>query len=152
MSTGLSRNEAVRALLLLLPRVIGRAKRAKIPEELSCFSLAPRHLSLFSYLQFDGPMPVNELARRLQVAPATVSLMVSELSKKGLLDRREDENDRRRTIVSIAPARKDAVEQWIASTANAWQAAMDPLTDEQRQFFVDTLARFERELNSDDRV
>lgn len=151
MSTGLSKAEAVRALLLLLPRVIGRAKRARIPEELSCFSLAPRHLSLFSYLQFDGPMPVNELASRLQVAPATVSLMVSELSKKGLLDRREDEKDRRRTIVSIAPARKDAVEQWIASTANAWQAAMEPLTDEQRQFFVDTLARFERELNSDDR-
>lgn len=150
MSTGLSKTEAVRALLLLLPRVIGRAKRARIPAELSSFSLAPRHLSLFSYLQFDGPMPVNELASRLQVAPATVSLMVSELSKKGLLDRREDENDRRRTIVSIAPARKDAVEQWIASTANAWQAAMEPLTDEQRQFFVDTLARFERELNSDD--
>jgi DNA-binding MarR family transcriptional regulator len=151
MSTGLSKTEAVRALLLLLPRVIGRAKRAKIPEELSCFSLAPRHLSLFSYLQFDGPMPVNELAKRLEVAPATVSLMISELSRKGLLERREDEKDRRRTIVSIAPDRKDAVEQWIASTARAWQAAMDPLTDEQRQFFVDTLSRFERELNSDHR-
>jgi DNA-binding MarR family transcriptional regulator len=151
MSTGMSRTEAVRALLLLLPRVIGRAKKARIPEELSCFSLAPRHLSLFSYLQFDGPMPVNELASRLQVAPATVSLMVSELSRKGLLERREDEKDRRRTIVSIAPARQDAVEQWIASTARAWQAAMDPLTDEQRKFFVDTLARFEHELSTDDR-
>src|SRR5262245_45713343 len=106
MSTGLSLPEAVRALLLLLPRVIGRAKRAKIPEELSCFQLAPRHLSLFSYLQFDGPMPVNELAKRLQVAPATVSLMIGELSRKGLLERHEDEKDRRRTIVSIAPDRK----------------------------------------------
>jgi DNA-binding MarR family transcriptional regulator len=151
MSTGLSETEAVRALLLLLPRVIGRAKRARIPEELSCFSLAPRHLSLFSYLQFDGPMPVNELASRLQVAPATVSLMVSELSRDGLLERREDEKDRRRTIVSIAPGHKDAVEQWIASTARAWQAAMAPLTDEQRKLFVDTLGHFERELNSDAR-
>lgn len=150
MSTGLSLPEAVRALLLLLPRVIGRAKRARIPAELSSFSLAPRHLSLFSYLQFDGPMPVNELASRLQVAPATVSLMISELSRKGLLERREDEADRRRTIVSIAPDRKDAVEQWIASTARAWQVALTPLTDEQRQFFVDTLARFEHELNSSD--
>jgi len=40
-------------------------------------------------LQFDGPMPVNELAARLQVAPATVSLMVGELSRMGLLTRRE---------------------------------------------------------------
>jgi DNA-binding MarR family transcriptional regulator len=149
MSTGLGSTEAVRALLLLLPRVIGRVKRNPIPEELSCFSLTPRHLSLFSYLQFDGPMPVNELAKRLELAPATVSLMISELSRKGLLERREDETDRRRTIVSIAPDRAQAVDQWVSAAAHAWQAALEPLTDEQREFFVDTLGRFEQELNRD---
>jgi len=149
MSTGLGPTEAVRALLLLLPRVIGRMKRNPIPRELSCFSLAPRHLSLFSYLQFDGPMPVNELAKRLEVAPATVSLMISELSRKGLLERREDETDRRRTIVSIAPDRAEAVDQWVSVAAHAWQVALEPLDDEQRQFFVDTLGRFEQELNKD---
>ncbi len=149
MSTGLGLTDAVRALLLLLPRVVGRMKRAPIPAELSSFALAPRHLSLFSYLQFDGPMPVNELASRLELAPATVSLMIGDLSRKGLLERREDEADRRRTIVSIAPDRKEAVEQWISAAARAWHAALAPLTDEQRQFFVDTLAHFERELNSE---
>lgn len=40
-----------------------------------------RHLSLLAYLLFDGPMTVNDLAVRLEIAPTTVSLMVSELSR-----------------------------------------------------------------------
>lgn len=150
MSTGLGTKDAVRALLLLFPRIVGRVKRAPIPDELKSVAIAPRHLALFSYLQFDGPMPVNELASRLEVAPATVSLMISDLSRKGLLDRREDEADRRRTIVSIAPGRQAAIEKWIAAAANAWQAALQPLTDEQRRVFVDTITRFEQVLNRDD--
>ena len=51
--------------------------------------------------------------------------------------------------MSIAPDRADAVDQWISSAAHAWQVALEPLTDEQRQYFVDTLARFEQELNRD---
>ncbi|HEX6360032.1 MarR family winged helix-turn-helix transcriptional regulator [Actinophytocola sp.] len=147
MSTGLSLTEAVRALLLLFPRVVGRVKRAPIPDELKSVAIAPRHLSLFSYLQFDGPMPVNELAARLEVAPATVSLMIGDLSRKGLIERREDDADRRRTIVSIAPNRRAAIEKWIVAAAGAWQTALEPLTDEQRQTFVATLARFEEALN-----
>lgn len=149
MSTGLGVTETVRALLLLLPRVVGRVKRSPIPAELRTFALAPRHLSLFAYLQFDGPMPVNELAARLEVAPATVSLMISELSRKGMIERREDETDRRRTIVSIAEGRRAAVESWLAASARAWRVAVEPLTPEQRQTFVETLGRFESELAGD---
>ncbi|HEY0452078.1 MarR family winged helix-turn-helix transcriptional regulator [Actinophytocola sp.] len=148
MSTDdLDLKEAVRTLLLLLPRVVGRVKRSPIPPELASFALAPRHLSLFAYLQFDGPMPVNELAKRLEVAPATVSLMVGELSRKGMLERREDETDRRRTIVSIAPDRAAAVENWLAASDRAWRVAMEPLTPRERRLFVDTLGAFERELS-----
>jgi DNA-binding MarR family transcriptional regulator len=148
MSTdGLGLKDAVRTALLLLPRVIGRVKRAPRPPELADCALAPRHLSLFSYLLFDGPMPVNELAKCLEVAPATVSLMIGELSRQGMLDRREDPEDRRRTIVSIPPDRLGAVEAWLASSTRAWSTALEPLTPEQRRLFVDTLATFERELN-----
>jgi hypothetical protein len=59
---GLSVADGVRELLLLMPRLVGRAKRAPVPAELADLSLAPRHLSLLSYLLFDGPMTVTELA------------------------------------------------------------------------------------------
>ncbi|MBC6463323.1 MarR family transcriptional regulator, partial [Actinomadura sp. HBU206391] len=103
---GLSVDDGVRTLLLLMPRMVGRAKRIPVPEPLRSLDLAPRHLSLLAYLLFDGPLGVNELAARLEIAPATVSLMVGDLSRKGVVDRREDDADRRRTIVSIAEANR----------------------------------------------
>src|SRR4030081_3300245 len=120
-SADLDVDGAIRALLLLMPRMVGRVKRIRIPDELQSLSLAPRHLSLLSYLLFDGPMTVNELAARLEIAPTTVSLMVGELSRKGILERQEDETDRRRRIVSITEKRRSAIVGWLAQGAAAWR-------------------------------
>ncbi|MFI2200305.1 MarR family winged helix-turn-helix transcriptional regulator [Streptomyces sp. NPDC020192] len=134
---------AVRELLLLMPRMAGRVKRIPVPETLASQSLAPRHLSLLSYLLFDGPMTVNDLAARLEVAPTTVSLMVGDLSEKGILDRREDPSDRRRRIVAIAPDQHEAIAAWLAPGAEAWRRVLTPLTPAQRRLFVDTLRAYE---------
>lgn len=72
MPTGLSVEEATRALLLLGPRLVGRAKRMPVPDELRDLALAARHLSMLSYLLFDGPMTINDLAPRLEIAPGPV--------------------------------------------------------------------------------
>jgi DNA-binding MarR family transcriptional regulator len=140
---GLSVDDAIRALLLLMPRMVGRAKRIRIPDEIRSLSLAPRHLSLLSYLLFDGPMTVNDLAARLEIAPTTVSLMVSELSRKGILERKEDEADRRRRIVSIAGRKRQAIDGWLARGATAWRNAIEPLTPDQRRIVVDALRAYE---------
>jgi DNA-binding MarR family transcriptional regulator len=139
-------DEATRALLLLMPRLVGRAKRIPPPEPLRALQLAPRHLSLLAYLVFDGPLGVKELAARLEVAPATVSLMVADLSRQGVLERREDDVDRRRTIVSIAPAHAESVTDWLAAGGRAWQVALEPLTPDQRRLVVETLQAYEREV------
>ncbi|WP_280394384.1 MarR family winged helix-turn-helix transcriptional regulator [Nocardia brasiliensis] len=143
---GMAVEESVRSLLLLMPRVVGRAKKMRVPEELQSFSLAPRHLSLLANLVFEGPMPVNDLAARLEVAPTTVSLMVSDLCKQGVLERRSDEADRRRTIVAIAAAHEKSVNDWLGGSARAWRKVLAPLDAEQRRLFVDTLRAYEDEL------
>lgn len=142
-------DSAVRALLLLMPRLVGRAKRMTVPESVRALELAPRHLSLLSYLLFDGPLTVNELAIRLEVTPTTVSLMVGEMSRKGILKRREDDADRRRRIVSIASAHRPAIETWLARGATAWRDALAPLTPADRRMFVETLVAYERALTDD---
>ena len=149
MSTrdGLSVDEGIRTMLLLMPRLVGRAKRIPVPEQLRGLDLAPRHLSLLAYLLFDGPLAVGELASRLEVAPTTASLLVGELSRKGVLERREDDDDRRRTIVTIADASRAAVQAWLASSASAWRTALEPLTAEQRRIVVRTLRVYEEAVS-----
>ena len=135
--------ESVRELLLLVPRMVGRAKRMPVPAALRSLALGPRHLSLLSYLLFDGPMTVNELAARLEVAPTTVSLLVGELDRKGVLERREDDRDRRRRIVSIAEGQRSAIDDWLSHGATAWRRALEPISPEERRLFVRTLRAYE---------
>jgi DNA-binding MarR family transcriptional regulator len=142
-------DDSVRELLLLMPRMVGRAKKLPIPDELRGFSLAPRHITLLAYLLFDGPLTVNALAARLEVAPTTASLMVGELSRQGVLSRHECPVDRRRTIVSITENHRPAVETWLSAGANAWRKALGPLTAEQRELFVATLRAYEEAVGEE---
>lgn len=152
MSTrkGLTVDDAVRALLLLLPRLVGRVKRLPLPEPLRGLDLAPRHLSLLSYLLLDGSLTVSQLAERLEVAPTTVSLMVGDLTRRGVLVRREDDADRRRRIVEIAPEQADAVGAWLAPGAAAWRKALAPLSAAQRRTVVEALRAYEDALGRPD--
>ncbi|MBF4997160.1 MarR family transcriptional regulator [Nocardia sp. BSTN01] len=145
---GLSLDDSVRAMVLLMPRLVGRAKRLPVPEALRSFDLAPRHLSLLTYVLFDGPLPVNELARRLEVAPTTVSLMIGDLSRQGVLERRTDDNDRRRTLVAIADAHRTAVADWLGGADRGWRAALGPLTAEQRALVITTLRAYEEAVSA----
>ncbi|PIB04980.1 MULTISPECIES: MarR family winged helix-turn-helix transcriptional regulator [Streptomyces] len=83
------------------------------------------------------------LAARLEVAPTTVSLMVGELSGKGILERREDPTDRRRRIVSITDAKRPSISAWLSRGATSWRRALEPLTPDQRQLVIDTLRAYE---------
>ncbi|MFG3208592.1 MarR family winged helix-turn-helix transcriptional regulator [Streptomyces tendae] len=139
-------NEAVRTLLLLMPRLVGRAKRLPIPAALQGLDLAPRHLALLAHLEYDGPTSVNELAARLEVAPTTVSLMVSELSRPGVLHRTADPADRRRRIVAIAPAYAAPIGAWLSASASAWENVMRGLAPSERATVVNALHAYEAAL------
>ncbi|MGW8886182.1 MarR family winged helix-turn-helix transcriptional regulator [Streptomyces sp. NPDC055749] len=139
-------DDGVRTLLLLMPRVVARTKRTPVPRQFEEYNLAPRHLSLLAYLFFDGPLAVNALATRLELAPATVSLLVGELNRYGVVDREDDTSDRRRKIVSIADGHLEAVRSWLENGVQAWRTALEPLSPAERRTFIETLRVYEREL------
>ncbi len=138
--------QAVRSMLLLMPRLVGRAKRLPIPTALQGLDLAPRHLALLAYLQYDGPLTVSQLAERLEVAPTTVSLMVGDLSRHGILTRAEDDADRRRRIVAIAPIYAVPITQWLSGSATAWTEVLAALTPAERGTIVATMRAYEAAL------
>lgn len=139
--------QAVRWMLLLMPRLVARAKRLPMPAALQGLDLAPRHLALLAHLQYDGPLTVSQLAERLEVAHTTVSLMVGDLSRRGILTRQEDDADRRRRIVAIAPAYTAPITQWLSGTATAWTEVLATLTPAERATIVTTMRAFEAALD-----
>lgn len=99
-------------LLRLMPPVFRALKRqgpsgdesgppAALRTLLEAGALAPRHLPVIVVLSLQGSMTVSELARRIGLGVAATSLMVGDLAKAGVVERQVDEQDRRRTLVSI---------------------------------------------------
>ena len=89
---------------------------------------------------------MSELADRLEVAPTTVSLMVGDLSRRGVLTREEDDADRRRRIVAIAPDYAAPINEWLSGSAVAWTEVLEALTPAQRATIVATMRAYEAAL------
>jgi DNA-binding MarR family transcriptional regulator len=109
----------VREVLWLLADVISGLKRSgghEIPEEcrtpFESGSLGPRHVPVLMTVTFMGELSVSQIAERIGLSLATTSLMVGELAREGLVERAEDERDRRRTIVRLHPDYRTVMDGW----------------------------------------
>src|SRR5271154_1633236 len=76
-------------------------------------SLGKRHVSVLLAVAAAEPIGVSQLAKRLGLLLSSTSTLVGELSRAGLLDRAEDDVDRRRTIVRVHEDYRDAMEGWL---------------------------------------
>src|SRR5438270_2812497 len=129
-------------LLPLLPALTKAMTRkshevpAAIKADWHRHGLAPRHMNLLVSLALAGPMSVSELSTRLDVGLATASLIVGELGRVGLVVRTEDENDRRRTIVDLAPAHRQAISAFVSRRAGVLKSALEPLQPQERAGLV----------------
>lgn len=131
-------NAELAALLPLLPQLVRAMTRrmAEVPPSLKsvweAHSLAPRHMNVLLTLSLAGPMSVTDLSARLGVGLATASLLVGELSRVGLVARKEDDEDRRRTIVELAPDHSEAVAGYLSRRSGLLAAALAPLSPAER--------------------
>ncbi|HTU77637.1 MAG TPA: MarR family transcriptional regulator [Solirubrobacteraceae bacterium] len=100
-------------------------------------SLGPRHLPALLAVAIAGPMSVTELARRLGLGLSTTSAIVGQLSRAGLLERAEDEDDRRRTIVRLHERHREVIGAWAEHALAPLRATLERLPAPARAHFMD---------------
>src|SRR6201986_4630725 len=107
-------------LIQLFPRVTrgmrrwqDRAAPAPVPSPLS-----PRHVAALEEIR-GGPLTVGELASRLGLTLPTGSGVLADLDRAGLVERRPDPADRRRTIGQIVPGQATPLGDWLHGAAPA---------------------------------
>jgi DNA-binding MarR family transcriptional regulator len=125
----------------VMPLVAGLAKAVQksghqMPNEMHAVwvkhGLAPRHMNALLSLAFRGPASVSDLSARLGVGLATASLVVGELGRVGLVLRKEDEVDRRRTLVDLAPGYRQMIRGALAQKMDAVRGALEQLEPKER--------------------
>lgn len=108
--------------------------------------LAARHTTALLTVALHGPMTVTQLAQRQRIKLKAASLTAVELEQAGLLERREDQTDRRRTIVAIPKSKERAVDQGLLNRANHLRRTLDRLTPQQRDGLITGLNTLTEEL------
>jgi DNA-binding MarR family transcriptional regulator len=101
--------------------------------------LGPRHVPVLMILILDGPLAVSALARRIGLSVATTSLMVGELDRQGLVERAEDERDRRRTIVRLPEDHRRVVDAWAQARFAPVRRALERMSPAARDHFIEGL-------------
>ncbi|MHB8263556.1 MAG: MarR family winged helix-turn-helix transcriptional regulator [Acidimicrobiales bacterium] len=134
--------EAVDIFLLIVHLARGlRWYGSQIPEDLRAMvrdaGLAPRHITALIQVAAVGQMSVSQLAERLGVALTTASLLASQLAAQGLVERKEDPEDHRRTLIRI-PDRFEEL------TSGMFKGLLEPI----EQVLVSTSAQDREVLKS----
>jgi DNA-binding MarR family transcriptional regulator len=144
-------DERAAELLLAFARTARNPRDASgLPESLEALSksgdLAPRHVGLFAVISLLGPLTVSELAARGGFALSTTSLLVSQLAEVGLVVRSESEEDRRRTVVSVAPAHRREGEAVVESKLAPLRRALARMGPERAQALLEGLGVLAEEV------
>jgi DNA-binding MarR family transcriptional regulator len=138
-------------LLLAFIRLTRNAKHnEEVPNRIQTLlndgALAPRHLTTFAIVAMHGPLSVSELARREGCATTTASLLATQLADAGLVERREDTADRRKTVITMAPSyRKDGA-QILAARLAPLRRALARMGPAQARSMLDGLAILAEEI------
>ncbi len=148
-----SHDEELHRLLFHVAR--GLRRQGPPPEELRAAfrsaGLGPRHVGVLAQLATDGPLTVGELAERLRVSLAHASLMVGALTRAGLAERREDDLDRRRTIVTVSEQYGDQIREWLAARVEPLRRVLGRLSAEERDSLLRVLRLLDEELTGPER-
>ena len=136
------------SLLLRRPEPPGQSKLA-LGRIMQRHGLERRHATALLTIALYGPLAVTELAQRHHVSLKTASLIAVELEHAGLIQRREDPADRRRTILALAKAKEKAIRDGLDSRAAHLQRALNRLTPAQREGLITGLQVLAEEMARD---
>lgn len=144
--------EELEQLVRGVRRVFAALKRSgPIPASLQAAfektSLGPRHGPALIVVAYEGEMSVSDLAGLLGLSLSTTSLLVGELSRAGILERAEDERDRRRTIVRLNEQYRTDAAEWIEDRIAPFKRTLQRLSPPMREGFLEGWKVLEEELS-----
>uniref|UniRef100_A0A7C5VUS0 MarR family transcriptional regulator n=1 Tax=Thermomicrobium roseum TaxID=500 RepID=A0A7C5VUS0_THERO len=97
------------------------------PPRLGEFDLSMAQLKVLFALSCSGPLTVSEVAERLSITSPTASHLIDRLVHLGLVRRREDERDRRRTVVELSASGEDLLRQLRQGNEQYWRELLNEL-------------------------
>lgn len=107
--------------------------------------LTTPELTALSRLDRDGPAAPSALARAEQISPQAIGVTLAGLERRGLVGRRPDPADGRRTVMSLTEAGRQVVHsKRSARTQQLAKALTDGFTPEELRVLMEAAPLIER--------
>jgi DNA-binding MarR family transcriptional regulator len=126
-----------------------RPSQLQIGRRMQKHALAARHTSALLTVALYGPMTVTQLAEHQRIKLKAASLTAVELEQAGLLERREDPADRRRTILTLPKTKQHVISQGLLTRAAHLQRTLDRLSPAERRGLIKGLEALTEEMARD---
>jgi DNA-binding MarR family transcriptional regulator len=111
--------------------------------------LSPRHISLLLQVVGLGRASVSELARCSGMSLATASSVAAQLAKAELVERHEDPEDHRRTMISIASGHQGLVNRFVEMRLNPLCSALGRMGAERAGRLIEAICMLAENLESE---
>ena|SRR5436305_409947 len=102
--------------------------------------LGRRHVGVLAQIGTEGERTVGELARELGLSLPAASKLTRDLEDHGLVERREDPDDRRRTVVALNSATARRIRSWLSRRNRPLEQALATLDTNERRAFLKGLS------------
>lgn len=101
---------------------------------------APQFSALVKLLQA-GPLSQNHLGREIYLDVATIKGVVERLRARGLVTSKDDPRDARRHMIALTAAGRRLVEAAIPAATRITEKTLEPLSDKERDTFLNLLKK-----------
>jgi MarR family transcriptional regulator, 2-MHQ and catechol-resistance regulon repressor len=101
-------------------------------ESIRSLGLGLSDFGVLEVLLHKGPLPVNALGAKIRLTSGSISIAIDRLEEKGLVERKEDPDDRRARIVHLSPQGRKLIECAFAQHARAMERAASGLSKSER--------------------
>jgi MarR family 2-MHQ and catechol resistance regulon transcriptional repressor len=119
-----------------------RAARAYAEKSILELEMCGSDFAVLEALLHKGPLPINEIGRKVLLTSGSITVAVDRLETKGLVERRAHGTDRRARIVHLTKAgRKVITRAYADHAADMEKLASASLTRAERKTLIDLLKK-----------
>jgi MarR family 2-MHQ and catechol resistance regulon transcriptional repressor len=118
------------------------AARAYAEKSIAELAMCGSDFAVLEALLHKGPLPVNEIGKKVQLTSGSITVAVDRLETKGLVERRAHGTDRRARIVHLTKAgRKVITRVYTDHAADMERLASASLTRAERKTLIGLLKK-----------
>jgi MarR family 2-MHQ and catechol resistance regulon transcriptional repressor len=119
-----------------------RAVHAYAEKSILELEMCASDFAVLENLLHKGPLPVNEIGKKIQLTSGSITVAVDRLETRGLVERRAHGTDRRARIVHLTkPGRKVITRVYADHAADMERLASDSLTRAERTTLIALLKK-----------